>query len=388
MESLQLQLLIIVVFLLTASLFYLILFFGFRRKLSLLWLCVFCVAQAGKALCRADAAILIQHFDLTPAAARVGTMISFYTGGISLIAFLLYEFAVPNRNRFLLGFTALSLLFIWTGWTYLPAVLGPALVIASYGRYHGMAGSNWSIIGLLLFSIAAYLEQGTASRIGYFLGIIGFIVMMTLFVGQQITQQLRQQQQTSLRSSRLENELLKRSIQPHFLFNSLASLQELIDQNPDKASHFVDQLADELRMLTQMSGRQLVSLREEMAMCRAHLAIMGYRKNVKFRLETHGLDGTEVVPPAIFHTLVENGVTHGYSYRQTGLFRLSKTQTRGGIQYTFFNDGEVIPDETRTGNGTGLRYIRARLEESYPGRWSLDCQPVSGGWQVRIGVVS
>ena len=64
-------------------------------------------------------------------------------------------------------------------------------------------------------------------------------------------------------------------------------------------------------------------MEEELSMCRAHLQIMGFRKHACFELKTEGIEGTEKIPPAIFHTLIENGLTHGYAERDQGLFILS-----------------------------------------------------------------
>lgn len=194
------------------------------------------------------------------------------------------------------------------------------------------------------------------------------------------------QQAALLRSSALENQLLKKSLQPHFLFNSLMSLQEWIESKPSEAAQFVQALAEEFRSVCKMSGKQLISIDEELAMCRSHLQIMSYRKRAQFELTTKGISGDEQVPPAIFHTLIENGLTHGFAERQHGQFILSKSSISKGHRYELFNDGQAPENGLATVKGTGLKYVEARLEESFPQAWQLQTKIVKGGWLVQIDI--
>jgi hypothetical protein len=54
--------------------------------------------------------------------------------------------------------------------------------------------------------------------------------------------------------------------------------------------------------------------------------------------------------------------------------------TEGGWRFEFFSPGQSHREPARPPGGTGLRYVRARLEESFPGRWQLHDGPVEGGW--------
>ena len=73
-----------------------------------------------------------------------------------------------------------------------------------------------------------------------------------------------------------------------------------------------------------------------------------------------------------------NGVTE---------FRLTSLRTAEGVtRLTFFSPGEIEMKPTRPMGGTGMRYVKARLEESFPGRWLLRDEPVTGGWQCVIDI--
>ncbi len=99
-----------------------------------------------------------------------------------------------------------------------------------------------------------------------------------------------------------------------------------------------------------------------------------------------------IIPPAIIHTAVENGVTHGLPLEDgTITFRLSFETTSIYRQYTL----QTIADKRPSGNlvqrgasgeGTGTRYIKSRLQESYQDRWVLISRPTEQGWEMIVQI--
>lgn len=372
---------------LTSALFYMVLFFGFSRKAAFLFFALFCISYAGKIVFAAT--LDFMDFGLTGEVENTAKGVAYYLGGVALVGFLLYEFEVPNRLRYLLAFVVLTWIPYWLHWiSYALMFMPVALAITGYAHYHKKDGSTLALVGLFGLALFNYLDhEQNLIFLGFFIGVLFFIVCMTLSVGRQVAQQFRLRQEAHTRSERLENQLLKKSIQPHFIFNSLASLQELIDQHPTKASKFVDNLAQEFRMLNAVVGKTLIPIEEELSLCQAHLRIMEFRKNAKFRLEVEGVNGDEWVPPAIFHTLIENGITHGYGSKRSGFFHLQKTQLTNGYCYRLFNDSEMVSvDLNSNGNGTGYKYLEARLQENYGDQWNVRRGAVEEGWEVRISI--
>ena len=108
-------------------------------------------------------------------------------------------------------------------------------------------------------------------------------------------------------------------------------------------------------------------------------------------LDTTGADEPALVPPAVFLTLIENGfthqrVTHGAAVFVLHMERSADGAAHGTTRYTFVSPGGVQSDAGRPVGGTGLRYVKARLEESFPGCWSLRGEPVAEGWRTVIEV--
>jgi hypothetical protein len=187
-----------------------------------------------------------------------------------------------------------------------------------------------------------------------------------------------------VRSARLEAELLKRHLQPHFVMNTLTAIGGWIEEDPPTAVRMIDSLAEELRTLAAVSNRPLIPLTDELRLCRAHLETMSLRRAATYRLDTEGADGTERVPPALIHTLVENAVTHG-PVQGTVVFRLSVTRGNGRARLTFVSPrGDGAPQLAEP--GTGTRYLEARLREAWGDDWSLDQRAVGGDWRVELEV--
>lgn len=213
--------------------------------------------------------------------------------------------------------------------------------------------------------------------------LLGLLVAVVL----RLRDERREAQQAVLTAARLEIELLKKNIQPHFLINTLATVQETVEQDPRTAATLIEALAAEFRILSRVSGEKLIPLAQELELCRAHLGVMSLRKGARCTLAAHGTDGDAPVPPALFHTLIENGLTHLLPRDGRLDFELRAEPVPGGTRYTFLARGvrqSAEPAPAAVKDGTGLRYIKARLEESFTGRWSLAGAQVPEGWLTTI----
>jgi len=196
----------------------------------------------------------------------------------------------------------------------------------------------------------------------------------------------RIKQESQLRAARLEIELLKKNIQPHFLMNSINATIMWLSEDPKSAELLLSSLADELRMLQEYSGKSSITLEEEVRLCEAHLQVMSLRHDKKFRLRVKNLDPKEKIPPLIFHTLVENGLTHGFAEREEGVFILARDKRDQSFRYVLSNDGNNTSGSRKSGSGLGLKYIRTRLQEFYPNRWTLKMGPHARGWATIIEI--
>ncbi|MGY2134479.1 histidine kinase [Hymenobacter sp. HD11105] len=372
-----------------SALFCLLLYAGFQRRLPYLFLSGYCALHALKiyvGLRGTDPDVRFPEYYLLNSHLPYLALLA---GDLCLLVFLVLEFRLPRARWWVLPAVAFSgLAFFWVPVSpYFVAFTG--VMVAAAGRAVGLGreGSWWALAGILGLTALTYLGYLRLLPLGYYWGIVFFIVSLAFSVGRQLVQQNRVRQQAMLRSARLENALLRKNIQPHFLLNTLMSLQELIEESPRQANQLIDALAEEFDMVSQMAEEKLVPMEDELQLCRTHLRIMGFRRQSEFVLETRGLLGTEQVPPATFHTLIENGLTHGYTQRGAGRFVLTKETLPRGIRYRLFNDSDAAACGRPVVEGTGSRYVKSRLEESFPGAWRLTSAPVTGGWAVEIDIL-
>jgi LytS/YehU family sensor histidine kinase len=262
------------------------------------------------------------------------------------------------------------------------------------------AGSGFALVGVgALLAFLAAEVSGAMARICEITPSVPWPLVITGFslacllgsISFKIRERSRKLQALEIRSRRLETELLKKSIQPHFIMNTLFSIKSLTSQNPPKAERLIEALAEEFRVISRIASEKEIGLEDEVGLCRSHLELMGLRRDASYDLLVEGACPGEKIPPMVFHTLIENGLTHSYLPKENGTFRLSCERTGGEVVYRLRNDGTRIQriiglPEDKIEEGLGLKYVKARLEESYPGRWRLDYGVREGFWDVKIVV--
>ena len=108
----------------------------------------------------------------------------------------------------------------------------------------------------------------------WFAALFSFIALANLY---SLIVQFAHERSKAMQSLRLEAQMLRRNLQPHFLMNSLTLIVEWVETQPKLAVKFIDALADEFRLLNTMSQKKLVPWSTEMALCQKHFKIMQYR---------------------------------------------------------------------------------------------------------------
>ncbi|MCW7494640.1 histidine kinase [Leptospira sp. 2 VSF19] len=194
-------------------------------------------------------------------------------------------------------------------------------------------------------------------------------------------------------SKRMELELYKKTIQPHFLMNSLSAIRYWVSESAEKSAEILDSLVGELRIILKVASKQLIPIGEEIKLCKYHIGVMKLRTEKEYRFRTFGIDPKEEFPPLIFHTLIENAFTHEDSIKAKLSFIILKKNIKKEekffsvycfIVYNHCKSNE--PEASKSGSGTGLEYVRLRLEESYSGKWSLQHGKSKKGYRVLIQI--
>jgi len=355
-------------------------FFVSRRDRSFLLLGTLCLASGALLIAEAWRSLFGYTYDWHLVRLRFIVALSWLVG-VQLVALVVMRF--PQRyGRHVLVTTMLvaaAIPYFPRGWDpksiYLLLFCGSVATLwAGFAVYRRLPGSLLALIGVAAATLPIFYDPGRFSDyIMYFALDFLFICLLCSHA-----LEVRRQQDEK---ARLELEMVRRHLQPHFLMNTLTALSEWIEQEPKTAVRMIDSLADELRLLGDLTGRRLVPARDELQLCHTHLANMSLRRDVAYALEVDGVDAERLVPPAVFHTLVENAITHS-PLTSTVTLRLSSRETHDRVHYVF--ESPASDDAAREGGGT--RYIQARLREAWGGAWSFRQGRAGDVWRTEIEV--
>ncbi len=223
--------------------------------------------------------------------------------------------------------------------------------------------------------------------ISQFIAFVIIVLCMFYILTLKIREERLAYEASLVLSERLKNELLKKNIKPHFIMNTLTSLIDWVEEAPKEGVKFITALAGEFEILNEIADYKLVPIEQEIKLCKNHLKVMGYRKEITYKWEEWDIDMNEIIPPAIIHTAVENGVTHSIPNEEGVItFRLSFERNEKSKKYILHTIAEKRKESaienTNKRGGTGLKYIRSRLQESYPDKWAISSQATRHGWET------
>jgi hypothetical protein len=157
---------------------------------------------------------------------------------------------------------------------------------------------------------------------------------------------------------------LRAQLNPHFLFNSLNSINALVGSDPEAARRMCESLGDFLRRTLALGARDAVSLGEELALVDRYLAIERVRFGERLRVECRLEPAVErcLVPPLLLQPLVENAIKHGIAERiEGGTVRIAAASRDGSLTIEVENDTDADAP-ARQGQGVGLDNVRRRLD--------------------------
>ncbi|MCV2352806.1 histidine kinase [Paucibacter sp. B2R-40] len=182
--------------------------------------------------------------------------------------------------------------------------------------------------------------------------------------------------------------LLTAQAQPHFLFNTLANVQALVEAGSPRAPQLLQSLTSYLRAAVPRLDGSANTLGQELELVRAYLELMQMRMPDRLAFDLHIASGVHLLrcPPMTLLTLVENAVQHGIDpSEEGGRIDVSAELLNSGQCRLTVTDTGVGLQATGRGLGTGLAALRERLHWAYGGSATLDLSEVEPhGVRVRI----
>lgn len=284
------------------------------------------------------------------------------------MALLWYRY--PSQYVVLSFFTATMWVFLWKGNALISNLVSTisdwfesplkTFLIA----FASTVGYTLGIVFVLVKSFEATFDMTFGSLSGTLYSSVIVTLLITLFMyGRSFLLNWRQ---AALEHERIKREnisaryeSLKSQVNPHFLFNSLNVLTNLVYENPDTAVKFIKQLSDVYRYVLDTRDRELVPKEEELKFLASYLFLQKMRFEENLRVQIDLANTRTLFPPLVLQMLIENAIKHNVI---TAEHPLTVTIT-GGADYVEVKNNlqrkRVLAEES---TGIGLSNISQRYQ--------------------------
>jgi sensor histidine kinase YesM len=280
------------------------------------------------------------------------------------------------------------------------------IVVMWWGFFDWVAVVSWkalllvSFLGLILAAMLSSIGT-TGHRVGnapnlFFLLIVASFIIKVVAGGKRRADLTASEATQRAETEQLERtvvearmEALQAQIEPHFLFNTLASIDQLIQTDPPRASRMQQSLIRYLRSaMPQMRDGSRPSLGQQINLCTAFLEIMAVRMEERLQSVVNVPEGLKsaVFPSMMLQTLVENAIKHGLEPKpEGGRIEIGAEVADGQLAVHVLDTGMGFMPKAEA--GVGLANIRERLQALYNGRAELIITvPPAGGTCATIKV--
>jgi hypothetical protein len=277
-------------------------------------------------------------------AIRDSIVSNFLLIGISLLITIMLQFYIPQKNKYvyILGFcAALAITWILISRSILLLISNDA---ADYDNFFSQSVPVRLAIGFLIIGCMALI----------------CVLWYTLQEQQEIDKRKTEAEKLA-RDAELYK--LRQQLQPHFLFNSLNSINALIGLQPQLARTMIQQLSDFLRGTLKKEDNQWTSLEEELQHLQLYLDIekvrFGHRLSTTIKNETIG---ALKLPVMLLQPVVENAIKFGL-YDTTDAINISieALQVDGNLVVQVKNPFDPDTSSPKKGTGFGLSSVQRRL---------------------------
>ena len=252
------------------------------------------------------------------------------------------------------------------------------------------AGHRATLPGLLLLALLLGAALGWAAeqalslrvmtpderltRAWLHLGFGGLMLGLPLLQGLRRLRAVRRVEQERSRL-RAELQMLQAQIEPHFLFNTLATLRSFVRQGSSRALPLLDAVSGLLETtLERVRQTEGSTLGQECQIVEHYLAIMALRlgERLSYRIDVDTALLALPLPPLMLQPLVENAIHHGIEPSESGgQVLLQARQADGALHLSVSNSGSPLTDAPPSGHGLALANLRQRLQALHGDRAGL-----------------
>lgn len=262
----------------------------------------------------------------------------------------------------------------WLRWAALAVVLPFSVAVGLTLGFVLTGFGGWS-----------HPQIGQSMLISLFFGLLASITFVLVerigLLNEAVKARQLQGVEQDKRAMEAHLKLLQAQIEPHFLFNTLANVNSLIDSDPVAASQLLERLNEWLRVALAQARSSHATLGDELAMLENYLHILQTRFGDRLRWQMDCAEDLRALPfpPMLLQPLVENAVRHGIEPKLGGgEIYVYITREQNVLHVLVSDSGAGLGALVQT--GAGLENVRARVAALYgvAGKFSLENNAVGG----------
>ena len=194
-----------------------------------------------------------------------------------------------------------------------------------------------------------------------------------------LTQQLTDAELTAIRAQ----------LNPHFLFNSLNAIQNLVNkEDSENANDYIVRLSKLMRLVLNRSSESFHSLNNELEIAELYLSLEKLRTEFEYEIEVdESVDQNILVPTLLLQPYLENSVIHGIQANRGNLIQVTISMNGDGCLLRIKDNG--LGQSDRQGNGKGMQMSSERLkviETRHGVETNVQAGPTETGYEVSIKI--
>lgn len=291
-------------------------------------------------------AIILSHYGYTWKVAAIDSCISnVLLAGVCVLVSKTFQYYIPQKNAY--TYIAMLVAILTLIWLFI-------------ARFFTLFFLSDEIEFSLFFQRTMLIRAALAFLIIFCMALISILYYTT-----------KDQQEAEARKGEADKlskdaELfkLRQQLQPHFLFNSLNSINALIISQPQQARNMIMQLSDFLRGTLKKEDNEWVTLNDELQHLNLYLDIEKVRFGHRLETNIETADGAEIklLPAMLLQPIVENAIKFGlYNTTDNVTIRIESSLSNGYLKVSITNPYDETTAAGSTGTGWGLSSIQRRL---------------------------
>lgn len=225
-----------------------------------------------------------------------------------------------------------------------------------------VAVKSWFIYEKIEIDTIGVYHLVVISSITILAVVIVFTAQLSIYFIQQWVSSQIESEKFRRESIQARFEGLKHQISPHFLFNSLNILSELIDQSSNVAKEYTDKLSEVYRYVLQNRHNELITLQQELSFAKSYVFLLQKRfgENLQVHFQVNSTCINQYLPPLTLQLLIENAVKHNVVSRKKPLIIYIRSESENKL--IVLNNLQKRLNNRRLSTQIGLENLIKRYE--------------------------